>query len=193
VARLESPAVPLRSERAVVVRPATADDVDAIAEIHVSGYEDAYRGLIPDEVLAERTVELRRRVWAERLAQRRPREFVVVAEVAGHVAGFSSGRAATAEEGGEGERIGCWENLYLRPDVLGSADSLRIGLALHERTLAGLVDLGFSEAVNFVIDGNDRARQFFEAVGWKPDGHRVEADGVTRRRHRRPLPVEGRP
>lgn len=174
------------------VRDAVLADVQAIAEIHVLGYEEAYRGRMPDEVIDMRPLVLRMRVWRERLAAPRPREFVVVAELNGQIAGFSSGRAATPEEGGDGESIGCWENLYLRPGVLGSADSLKVGLALHERTVEGLVACGFTQAVNFVLDGNERAGRFFNAMGWRPDGTQRVTDGVVCHRHRRALPVEER-
>ena len=180
-------------EQPLRVRPATSEDVEAIAALHVAGYESTYRGMVPDAVIDSRPIELRRRVWGERLAAPGQREFVLVAELEGEIAGFSSGRVATAEEGGDGERIGCWENLYLRPDVVGSANSLKVGFALHQATLDGLAACGFDEAVNFVIEGNDRARRFFEAVGWKPDGAQRVTEGVVHHRHRRlvPVPAEG--
>jgi L-amino acid N-acyltransferase YncA len=180
--------LPPSLEQTLRIRPASAEDVEAIAAIHVEGYWEAYRGLVDDAVLAARSPALRRRVWGERLEGPQERQFVVVADRDGEVVGFSSGRAATPDEGGDGERIGCWENLYLRPDLLGSAESLKTGLALHEATVARLAGCGFTEGVNFVIEGNDRARRFFEAVGWKPDGTQRVLEGVVHHRHRRPLP-----
>jgi L-amino acid N-acyltransferase YncA len=173
--------------RPVTVRPATAADVPSIAEIHVAGYADAYRDLVAPDVLAVRTVALRTRVWAERLAEERPREFVLVAEQDGLVQGFTSGRVATREEDEDGDdAVGCWENLYLRPDILGSSDGLRVGLGLHEAAQTAFVSLGFREAVGFVIEGNDRARSFFEMVGWTVDGHQRQVEGMIQHRMRRP-------
>ena len=128
----------------IAIRPARLDDVDAVAAIHVAGYEEAYRGLLPDEVLDERSVDLRRRVWAERLAADEPRQFVLVAELDGEVAGFVSGRPASPDEDDDPENVACWENLYVAPDQLGSAAGFRLGLDLHEATLEAARERGFS-------------------------------------------------
>jgi L-amino acid N-acyltransferase YncA len=171
----------------VTVRAATPPDVPALAEIHVAGYADAYRDLVAPDVLEVRTVALRTRVWAERLAGERPRAFVLVAEQEGRVQGFTSGRPATREEDEDGDDgVGCWENLYLRPEILGSSDGLRVGLGLHEAAQEAFAALGFREAVGFVIEGNDRARRFFEMVGWTIDGHQRQVEGMTQHRMRRP-------
>src|SRR5688572_17417505 len=114
------------AEKTLRVRPATSGDADAIAEIHVQGYEEAYRGLVPDEVIDSRTPELRRRVWGERLREPQADGFVLVAEMDGRVAGFSSGRPATAEEAGDEAPAGCWENLYVRPEVVGSGNGMMV-------------------------------------------------------------------
>jgi hypothetical protein len=37
----------------VTVRPATVDDVAAIASVHVRSWQEAYRGQMPDEILDE--------------------------------------------------------------------------------------------------------------------------------------------
>jgi L-amino acid N-acyltransferase YncA len=171
----------------VTVRAATLDDVPSLAEIHVAGYADAYRDLVAPDVLAVRTVELRSRVWRDRLAEERPREFVLVAEQDGRVQGFTSGRVASAEEDADaGPDLGCWENLYLRPEILGSSLGLRVGLGLHQAAQEAFVALGYREAIGFVIEGNDRARKFFEMVGWTIDGHQRQVEGMTQHRMRRP-------
>ena len=33
-----------------------------------------------------------------------------------------------------------------------------------------LAEAGFSEAILWVLQGNDRARSFYEGEGWSPDG-----------------------
>jgi GNAT superfamily N-acetyltransferase len=33
-----------------------------------------------------------------------------------------------------------------------------------------LAEAGFGEAILWVLDGNDRARSFYEREGWSPDG-----------------------
>jgi hypothetical protein len=55
------------SDQRIRVRRAQSRDVGQ-AELHVEGYEDVYRGLVPDAVRDERPLELRRRVRRERLS-----------------------------------------------------------------------------------------------------------------------------
>ncbi len=173
----------------VTVRPATPDDVDALAAIHVAGYEEAYRGLIPDHVIDVRTLAVRQRSWTERLAAPGTHDVVLVGEVDGQVRGFVSARAAAADDGVEDPAVACWENLYLDPDVIGTGAGFRLGLDLERGVTTALAAAGFREAVAFPIDGNDRAKGFFKALGWKPDGFEHAKDGVVSHRLRRPLPV----
>lgn len=174
-------------EGRVTTRPARPADAEAIARIHVDAFEATYRGLLPDGVIDVRTSDVRRRQWAERLPQLRPREWVVVADVGGEVAGFMSARTATVDEGGDGTRIACWENLYLDTGKAGTGTGLRLGLELHTAMLSGAVERGFAEAVNFVVVGNDRARRFFEALGWRADGFVRVSEGIESTRLRRRL------
>jgi RimJ/RimL family protein N-acetyltransferase len=170
----------------LVVRPAGPEDVPRMADIHVAGYEDAYRGKLPDEVLDERTPELRRRVWSQRLAEERPREFVFVAEVDGVVQAFVSGRQANADEVEELDpAVGCWENMYSDPGVVGTAVGFRASLEMHKALEAAFRERGYREAVAFVLEGNDRAARFFELLGWRRDGTDRDADGATLHRIRR--------
>ena len=167
----------------VQVRPATLDDVGAMAAIHVAGYEEAYRGHIPDEVIDERTPELRRRVWAERVAAHDPREFVFVAELDDTIRAFVSGRqAASGEVGLEDPRVGIWENLYTDPEVLGDARGFQVALELRKAVERGFAERGYREAVAFVMEHNDRAERFFRLIGWERDGGVLELEG--RRLHR---------
>ncbi len=171
---------------AVMVRPARIGDVEAVASIHVAGYDEAYRGLMPDEVIDVRTVELRRRVWRERLATRgRDRDLVLVAEIGGKVAGFASARPAQSLEGTPPERVACLENIYVEPPYIRSG--LRVGATLLDATLRALRELGFSEVVAFVVEGNARALGFYEALGWRRDGAVRQSEGGPQDRIRRSL------
>ncbi len=159
----------------ISTRPAALADTSALAAIHVAAYEEAYRGLLPDAVIDERTEEVRRASWERRLASPAPREFVLVAEVDGRVAGFVSGRPARPEEDDDPARVACLENIYAAPEYLGSG----IGKVLHDATLKAAAERGFSEVILFVFEANDRARGFFDGRGWTPDGGRRVTDDVA--------------
>lgn len=159
----------------ISTRAAGLADTSALAAIHVAAYEEAYRGLLPDEVIDERTEEVRLASWERRLASPAPREFVLVAEVDGRVAGFVSGRPASPEEDDDPARVACWESMYMAPEHLGSG----VGQVLHDATLQAAAERGFSEVILFVFEANDRARGFFDKRGWTPDGGRRVSDDVA--------------
>ena len=51
------PEMPIPGTSPVQVRAATTSDLAAIARIHMASWHDAYRGVIPDDILDGRTVE----------------------------------------------------------------------------------------------------------------------------------------
>lgn len=178
------------ADQTVTTRTAVPADAEAIAAIHVAGYEEAYRGgVLTDEAIDVRGIEMRRRLWTERLGSPGADEFVVVAEAHGEVVGFTSGRRAEPDEllGDDSlspANTGCWENLYIAPEHLGSNVGFRTGLALHAATQEWLTELGLTAAVCFVANGNSRARRFFEALRWQADGHVRDVEGSALNRLR---------
>jgi len=49
----------------VIIRRATAADAEAVAAVHVLGWQQGYSGLLPDSYLAQ--LEVQPAVWSERL------------------------------------------------------------------------------------------------------------------------------
>jgi GNAT superfamily N-acetyltransferase len=71
----------------VCVRAATADDLPLVARIHMASWHDAYRGVIPDEILNGRTVE--GSLWGWRSTFEKYPDNITVAEAANaELAGF---------------------------------------------------------------------------------------------------------
>src|SRR5437870_811356 len=68
--------------------PATADDADAIATVHVRSWQAAYRGIVPDAHLDRLSIDRRAATWRESLANRPPDVFV--AEREGRMLGWIS-------------------------------------------------------------------------------------------------------
>ena len=62
------------------VRPATQGDAQAIAEIHVTTWQSAYEGIIPDEDLAGIQIDKRLALWKEAIEYGEPQVHVVVDE-----------------------------------------------------------------------------------------------------------------
>lgn len=71
------------------VRSATRDDAHAIARVHVRSWQVAYRGLLPDSILNGLSVEQRRTIWHQLLANN-DGIFTLVAERKPELVGFCS-------------------------------------------------------------------------------------------------------
>jgi len=136
--------------------------------VHVRSWQVAYRGLLPDAYLDGLRPEDR----AKRYTFGSPdpaRPMTLVALVEGAVRGFATTMPARdpPDATGKGEVAG----LYVDPDWWGQG----IGQALLTAARGRLAEQGFSSGVLWVLDGNTRARRFYEADGWVADGsHRVE-------------------
>jgi GNAT superfamily N-acetyltransferase len=166
-----------------VIREAVRADAEAIARVHVDSWRGAYRGLLPDEVLANLSVERRRRGWESFLGDDASR--VLVAEEDGRIVGFAS-VGPCAEEPDAAELFA----IYLDPGYWDRG----LGRGLMERAVEAMSGLGHTEAILWVLAANERARRFYEAAGWRTDGgEKTEEIGepVSEVRYRRPLPPPG--
>lgn len=52
----------------MTLRRATDADAAAVGRIHVESWNVAYRGIMPDDVIAQTDLAYRTRFWAERIA-----------------------------------------------------------------------------------------------------------------------------
>ena len=157
------------------VRDAVPGDAHAIAVVHVVSWQAAYRGLLPDDVLAGLSVPVRERRLQDELSAPQPRRgLVVVADETG-VLGF----ARTGPEPDD-PATGRLFAFYLHPDAWGRG----VGSRLHAGALDRLRSAGFTGARLWVLEGNERAVRFYRRHGWEPTGRaQVEPgpDGVELR------------
>jgi GNAT superfamily N-acetyltransferase len=58
--------------------------------------------------------------------------------------------------------------LYLDPEAVSKG----VGGALLSHAVADFRQRGFRRATLWVLESNERARRFYEAAGWTPDGAR---------------------
>ncbi|MFE9843985.1 GNAT family N-acetyltransferase [Streptomyces goshikiensis] len=146
----------------LVVREMTASDVDAVSALRIAGWRYAYAGLLPRAYLDGLDVAADAAERRERFAAPAPGVTQLVAESAdGAVAGWACFGPARDEDlpPGEGELYA----LYARPDLIGSG----VGRALMDQVL-GLSP--YPGMRLWVVEGNDRARRFYERAGFGPDG-----------------------
>ena len=173
----ESPGGP-----AIDVRPAKAADAPEIARVHVESWRATYPGLVPQSVLDGLSVERRTDFWSGLL--RDPGETRTwVGEVDGRIAGFV-GTGLPDDPGVPGAEL---KSIY----VSSTAQGIGLGRLLLETAVRDLVERGFSSAILWVLTANTRARQFYEAAGWRADGtaQMLDFDGTAVEE----APLPGRP
>ncbi|MFI7673066.1 GNAT family N-acetyltransferase [Actinophytocola sp. NPDC049390] len=150
----------------VEIRDATPADAHAIATVLVRSWRAAYRGLLPDDVLAGLSVVERERVWSDVLTTCPPRTRAVVATLDGDVVGFAATGPPLVPADRADPTLGDLYALYLAPDVW----RLGIGTRLHAAALERLRTCGFTHAGLWVLDTNHRALRFYHRHGWTDTG-----------------------
>jgi len=158
------------------VRAGTVVDASGIAAIHVSSWEGAYRGMIPDEWLDRRSAARQTAIWEELLGGvgdpvdgRLP--WVAVAEDGDAVIGFVSVSVPSRDEDAD-ERTAEISALYVEPDRWRRG----AGTALVDAALAEAARRGCVDATLWVLEPNARARAFYERCGFADDGGRQSRD-----------------
>jgi ribosomal protein S18 acetylase RimI-like enzyme len=154
------------------IRPAEPSDADAIADVHVRGWRWGYRGLLPEELLAELDADER----AERLRAVMTADegtvAVHLAEIDSGVIGFVSSGPSRDTDAPEPEPTGEVYALYVEENAAGTG----IGTALLRAAVDELRSRGFERATLWVLDTNVRARRFYKREGWLPDGETKTED-----------------
>ena len=142
------------------VRPATLRDAKAIAEIHASASEAAYKSLVSNEKMATVPTEKRQAYWREAIEFCEPQVYVAVDEgdrIVGFV-GFDRSRdKGTPPTTGE-----IWA-IYAATSHWGQG----VGLALWDAARDGLLDEGCTKVTLWVPLGNERALRFHDMAGFK--------------------------
>lgn len=153
------------------VRHETPDDAEAIAGVHVRAWQAGYAGLVPADVLDRLNIA----AWAQRrrdvgTADPEHPFRTLVATEAGQVVGFSTFGPYRIDQDrdrldpGYGEIV----SMYVEPTHWGRG----VGRSLLAASIAGLTEQGWRTMRLWVLDGNHRARRFYEAAGLHTDGER---------------------
>ena len=175
-----------RHNGGVNIRRAEPTDAQPIAEVNTRTWQDAYRGLMPQDYLDNLDVERRRVAWEGILAGTDwPRTGAFVAASGDEVIGFAAVCPARDEDASGA--VGEVASIY----VLASAWGTAVGQALMAAAVSALREALFTEATLWVLDTNTRARRFYERGGWTVDGaerlEELRGFPVREVRYRRPL------
>lgn len=137
--------------------------------MHVDGWRTTYKGIVPDEFIAELTYEMRERQWQRTLSEESLDSgvFCYVAEdESGHIAGFVSGGP---ERTGDHTYKGEVRSIYLLQAHQGQG----IGRRLMSACVNRLIQAGMRTMLVWVIKANP-ACSFYEALGGQKIGERQE-------------------
>ncbi|SCG70643.1 GNAT family N-acetyltransferase [Micromonospora coxensis] len=155
----------------LTIRREEPEDAEAIARVHIHGWQAGYAGIMPDEVLRR----LNPLAWAQRrrdLGTADPEHpfTTLLAEVDGVPAGFTTFGPYRNEQDRDdldpayGEMLA----MYVEPAHWGDGTARALLAAARD----GLAARGWREYRLWVLEDNARARRFYERAGLSADGQR---------------------
>ena len=198
----------------MTIRPSSPADAEAVESLRIAGWKTAYQGIMPDDYLDGLPVDVGRR---RRHLEDLPAGITDEVAVADGIAADGTAAAGTAADGtaadgtgvggsGAGGAVVGWVAYgpcrdpdragprygeifacYVHPDWWRKGT----GRLLMGRAIDGLIRSGRDDISLWVLEANDRARRFYEAFGFAPDGTRKLVSfgvPVPEVRYRRPLP-----
>lgn len=167
----------------LTVRDAVPADAPAMARVKQSGWRSAYRGIIQEATLAAMDVATIAADFTRWIDEPAAGSTCLVAVSSSGLVGYAfCGPYRWDELPGAGEVYA----IYVDPAAWGSGAGRALLTAAEERLRAA----GHAEAALWVLEGNQRGRGFYEAVGWHTDGavdQRCEAGDAPEVRYRRSL------
>jgi len=146
----------------VTLRRASSADATAVARIHVESWNVAYRGIMPDDVIARTDLAYRTRFWAERIADREWPVFVI--EEQGECVAFCQ-MIPSRDPDDDPKRVGHITSIHVLPQLRGKGH----GRALMDHVLREFATRGFSALTLWVLEENRPARRFYERYGFRQD------------------------
>ncbi len=144
-------------------------DAELVAAVEVASWRAAYRDLMPGAFLDGLSEAEKAASWRHNLLKHGAsgRKRLLVAIGADGIIGLV--RVGAVWDAGE---VGLVYLLYVLPAYWGCG----VGKALMRAAMDELRDLGMSEAVLWVLRDNQRARRFYEHLGWRRDGRTSRED-----------------
>ena len=146
-------------------REATAEDVEAIAQLHADSWRRNYRGAFRDAFLDGPVVGERRTVWAERLKRPATATYTVVAEQDAVLVGFA--HTILADDPTWGALV---DNLHVVQDLKRHGVGRQLMAASAQAVAGRENDAGL---YLWVLRQNTAAQAFYDAIGGRLVGEGV--------------------
>jgi RimJ/RimL family protein N-acetyltransferase len=151
-----------------MIRLATLEDARTIAQIQVEAWQAAYRGLLPGDYLEGFRVEAREAVWQAACGREEAPLWVRIMDE--ETAGFCH---VTRSRDDDGQGTVEVTSIYLLPQQWRRG----LGRELLATVLDYAAEQGFERISLWVLVENLAARQFYEALGFRPDGRLKQETG----------------
>lgn len=147
----------------IEVRAAASEDVSAIAEINVRGWQIAFRHLFPNEFLGAMDPKARE-PFVNEVVGKGPTYHVAVAVEGDDVVGYVILGPPLAEDL-DASQVHELYSLYIEPDRIGTG----VGRLLIDHALKYLHAGGWGYAVLWTLRDAERTSRFYEKAGWSLD------------------------
>ncbi len=142
------------------IRLASLNDAGAIALIHIEGWQNAYRGLIPQNYLDNLNISERQQLWQKWLDPFQSNQKTFVVETKNEILGFSSFGPSR-----DSSNLGEIYAIYVAPQWWRHG----LGHQLLTASVATLKEDNYQEAILWVLSKNERAIRFYQQAGWHLD------------------------
>ena len=143
------------------VRRARPSDADAIAQVQVRSWQDAYKEILPADFLASMSVEEHAREWAQAIEKRTQR--IRVVENGGRLIGFAS--FGLSRDEGAGPTDFELREIYIDRPAIGTGSGFNLWVnCFEEMRLAGA-----TRVTLWVLEKNVWGTRFYKAAGFALD------------------------
>lgn len=159
----------------IIVRHANLSDTRAIATVHVTSWQVIYRGLIPNQILENLSIEERENLWIQLLKNNVQ---VLVLEEERTIIGFIS-YGSGRDQDVDASIVAEITAIYLNPNQWRKG----YGTLLLNTALANLTEQGYQQVNIWALDSNQQARNFYEGLGFtaSSDSRVEQEDGYSLR------------
>jgi ribosomal protein S18 acetylase RimI-like enzyme len=147
----------------MTIRRATSADAETVGKIHVESWNVAYRGIMPDDVIARTDLAYRTKFWADRIADADWPVFLI--EEDAQAVAFCQ-MIPSRDSDDDPDHVGHITSLHVLPHLRGRGH----GRALMDHVLAEFRRRGFTTVTLWVLEENRNARGFYERYGFLLDG-----------------------
>jgi L-amino acid N-acyltransferase YncA len=149
------------------LRPATPEDVDSIAAVHVACWHETYRSLVPEAALQRLSVAKRAETWRKWFEGPAPLPLLVAETPDKSCVGFAAGGPR------RGDVLPADAEVYAIY-ILRAAQRQGVGSALLSWLAEMVRDGGATSLGSWVLRDNFSARRFYQRLGGQFAAERVE-------------------